>query len=94
MYNKGGKEMPENGIEIGDIVKSPRGYFLVTSRALFNLVTGKGCDFRIKEQTRKDWLTYLNINYEKSSLEEACYQKIFETGRKYGLQQALELTKR
>lgn len=86
--------MSENSIEIGDIVKSSRGYFLVTSRALFDLATGKGCDFRIEERTRKEWLIYLSINYQKSSLEEACYQKIFETGRKYGLQQALELTKR
>ncbi|MCL8206201.1 hypothetical protein M5361_13770 [Ligilactobacillus agilis] len=86
--------MEHNRLQIGDVAKNSQGYFLVTSRALFNLATGKGCDFRIKEQTRKEWLIYLSINYQKSSLEEACYQKIFETGRKYGLQQALELTKR
>lgn len=86
--------MEHDKLQVGDVAKNSQGYFLVTSRALFNLATGKGHDFRDDEQSRKEWLTYLSMNYEKSSLEEACYQKIFETGRKYGLQQALELTKR
>lgn len=86
--------MEHDGLQIGDVVKNSQGYFLVTSRALFDLATGKGHVFRDDKQSRKEWLTYLSMNYEKSSLEEACYQKIFETGRKYGLQQALELTKR
>lgn len=86
--------MEHDGLQIGDVVKKSQGYFLVTSRALFDLATGKGRDFKIEDRSREQWLDYVNNNYTKSSLEEACFGLAFEAGRKYGLQQALELTKR
>lgn len=86
--------MEHDRLQIGDVAKNSQGYFLVTSRVLFDLATGKGRDFKIEDWSREKWLNYLNNNYAKSSLEEACFGLAFEAGRKYGLQQALELTKR
>ena len=86
--------MEHDRLQIGDVVKKSQRYFLVTSRALFDLATGKGLDFKIEDWSREQWLDYVNNNYTKSSLEEACFSLAFEAGRKYGLQQALELTKR